>query len=268
MRPEVLTKKELLRLSGEERKKILSRELQRYIHIDKKGCWIYNSAPSVVGHKKHFLYRTDTGKRKYIKAHRLAYILYVEKIGKDTRLFHNCANPACCNPKHLIKVDKIVARTKCNRCSRTNLTNDDFYWKDKNRTMQQSHCKKCSQQYSQRHFRMNRDHLLGIIKKHKKINQKKAKKYINSIKNKIGVCLDCGIKYPLYVYDFDHVHGKKEYDVSTMPKRGCSINLIAKEIAKCEIVCSNCHRIRTHKRRVNKQGVVAERLRTKSNDLG
>jgi hypothetical protein len=29
---------------------------------------------------------------------------------------------------------------------------------------------------------------------------------------------------------------------------------IDEEIAKCEIVCSNCHRIRTHQRKIKKAG--------------
>jgi hypothetical protein len=61
-------------------------------------------------------------------------------------------------------------------------------------------------------------------------------------------CADCGIKYPPYVMDFDHVHGEKEFAVSLSVQRGHALETVQKEIDKCEVVCANCHRIRTHAR--------------------
>ena len=65
-------------------------------------------------------------------------------------------------------------------------------------------------------------------------------------------CVDCRINYPYYVMDFDHVRGTKQANVAEL------INTLSKkkidlEIAKCEIVCSNCHRIRTHHRKIKKK---------------
>jgi hypothetical protein len=66
-------------------------------------------------------------------------------------------------------------------------------------------------------------------------------------------CVDCRISYPYYVMDFDHVRGQKHANVmelvSTLSKKRIDL-----EIAKCEIVCSNCHRIRTHMRKMAKKG--------------
>lgn len=59
-------------------------------------------------------------------------------------------------------------------------------------------------------------------------------------------CTDCKRFYPYCVMDFDHVRGQKLFNVGTMI--GQSLELIDAEIAKCEIVCSNCHRIRTKQR--------------------
>jgi len=76
--------------------------------------------------------------------------------------------------------------------------------------------------------------------------------YLRDLKTKTP-CVDCGINYPYYVMDFDHVRGQKHANVmelvSTLSKKK-----IDEEIAKCEIVCSNCHRIRTHMRRMSKKG--------------
>jgi len=75
--------------------------------------------------------------------------------------------------------------------------------------------------------------------------------YLRDLKTKTP-CVDCGINYPYYVMDFDHVRGVKQANVmelvSTLSKKRIDL-----EIAKCEIVCSNCHRIRTHMRKMAKK---------------
>ena len=51
--------------------------------------------------------------------------------------------------------------------------------------------------------------------------------------------------------DFDHVRGRKQANVAELINT-LSKKRIDEEISKCEIVCSNCHRIRTHDRRIKK----------------
>lgn len=65
---------------------------------------------------------------------------------------------------------------------------------------------------------------------------------------KTSPCADCGCCYPTYVMDFDHVRGKKLKCVGQM-QNYTNLGLVLDEIAKCELVCSNCHRIRTHIRK-------------------
>ena len=69
------------------------------------------------------------------------------------------------------------------------------------------------------------------------------------IKEESG-CLDCNNKFPYYVLDFDHVRGKKVDNISKMVK-WYNYDDILKEIKKCDVVCSNCHRIRTFTRTNN-----------------
>jgi hypothetical protein len=80
-------------------------------------------------------------------------------------------------------------------------------------------------------------------------NKQQFKKQLSEIKEKSG-CVDCGINNPI-VLDFDHLHDKK-YNVSRMIHDGFSWAAIKKEISKCEVVCANCHRIRTHYRLTHK----------------
>ena len=61
-------------------------------------------------------------------------------------------------------------------------------------------------------------------------------------------CMDCGIEYPPYVMDFDHVRGEKKFNIARATKDKPSMEVLLAEIEKCDPVCANCHRIRTHER--------------------
>lgn len=57
-------------------------------------------------------------------------------------------------------------------------------------------------------------------------------------------CADCGAAYPYYVMDLDHLGEDKTMIVSKLVNFGAMQRLL-EEIAKCEAVCANCHRMRT-----------------------
>jgi hypothetical protein len=76
-------------------------------------------------------------------------------------------------------------------------------------------------------------------------NKQQLKQKLAQIKESSG-CVDCGINNHI-ILDFDHLHDKK-YNISRMIHDGFSWAAIKKEISKCEVVCANCHRIRTHNR--------------------
>lgn len=62
-------------------------------------------------------------------------------------------------------------------------------------------------------------------------------------------CVDCGGQFPGCAMDFDHRDpGQKQYTVSRMVGRAGPKRIMA-EVAKCDIVCANCHRDRTYRRR-------------------
>lgn len=70
-----------------------------------------------------------------------------------------------------------------------------------------------------------------------------AKAYIRASKTD-HPCKDCGEKFPAVCMDYDHLRDKT-MNISAMVRMKCSVVRIQREIEKCELVCSNCHRLRT-----------------------
>lgn len=91
----------------------------------------------------------------------------------------------------------------------------------------------------------------GQKEKTKQRSQKRREEIRDLIRSfKQGIpCADCNIFYPYYVLDFDHIDNNKVENISKMAK-WFPIEEIVQEIKKCEIVCANCHRERTHSRRM------------------
>lgn len=83
----------------------------------------------------------------------------------------------------------------------------------------------------------------GLIKK-KVRRPSKASVYAEM---KDNFCKDCGGVFPPCVLDFDHVKGNKKFNIAN--SAGYSLDEFIEELRKCEVVCSNCHHIRTQKRR-------------------
>lgn len=75
------------------------------------------------------------------------------------------------------------------------------------------------------------------------IRAAKIRNFLADFKLAVG-CSDCGYDAHHTALDFDHVTGKKSFNVCNAK----SIKSAKVEIKKCEVVCSNCHRIRTYNR--------------------
>jgi transcriptional regulator with XRE-family HTH domain len=79
-------------------------------------------------------------------------------------------------------------------------------------------------------------------KAHRDLANARAREIITAAKN--VPCMDCKKRFDLVCMDFDHRPGEvKLFCVGAY--RVARDKLLA-EIAKCDVVCSNCHRLRTH----------------------
>jgi hypothetical protein len=64
-------------------------------------------------------------------------------------------------------------------------------------------------------------------------------------------CLDCGGRFQVAVMDFDHRPGEtKTMTLSYIFGLPPNYRRLVQELKKCDVVCANCHRIRTAQRRV------------------
>lgn len=70
---------------------------------------------------------------------------------------------------------------------------------------------------------------------------------VDRIKLEAG-CIDCGYAEHPAALQFDHVRGEKRGDIAAMRRGGASMVRILAEIDKCEVVCANCHAVRTVER--------------------
>jgi hypothetical protein len=81
-------------------------------------------------------------------------------------------------------------------------------------------------------------------KKDVKERHSKNIKIIQEEKLKRG-CACCGYRENAFALDFDHLDPNSKVEgVSRMSSR--NIKKIKEEILKCQVLCANCHRIKTH----------------------
>lgn len=87
--------------------------------------------------------------------------------------------------------------------------------------------------------------ICGAAEKRRQERRRKNRDFVYELKAG-KPCVDCGfIGHPCQM-DFDHVRGKKSFSIASSAKDRC-FSSIAKEASKCEVVCANCHRLRTRK---------------------
>ncbi len=113
---------------------------------------------------------------------------------------------------------------------------------DKHKTW--PYCYSCQIQYALNYQKSHPEIVRLINKKKRKVRRD----YVQKEKDK--PCMDCGIKYPYYVMDFDHVRGEKKFNLSSTTIGSKAYKRIEDEIAKCDVVCANCHRARTYNTRI------------------
>ena len=102
-------------------------------------------------------------------------------------------------------------------------------------------CKSCHKVYRRNHYIKNKQR---YVDKAKAWTKQRKLKFLEWLKTQS--CCDCGIS-DYRVFEFDHTSTDKLHNVSFLLHAGSDARLWS-EIVKCDIVCANCHRIRTIER--------------------
>ncbi len=144
--------------------------------------------------------------------------------------------------------------TECNAAK----PEDDFYlqtYQTKNgpKTCRTKKCKPCCISYQRGLVKENETHYQEYRRKYNKKNtrtgtgkKKLMREWLKELKG--CPCLDCGGLFPPECMDFDHRdRSQKKRNIASMIGICQSKATILAEIAKCDLVCANCHRIRTAK---------------------
>jgi hypothetical protein len=101
--------------------------------------------------------------------------------------------------------------------------------------------------YQRYYYDKNKQSIISRTRRNKKRRELMIRSLIEEYK-KATSCFDCSIG-DVRVLEFDHLKDKK-FNIGDAVREGYSWLNILKEIKKCEVVCANCHRIRTHLRKV------------------
>lgn len=106
-------------------------------------------------------------------------------------------------------------------------------------------CRGCSTERSRRYYVENRElHKATVGARRNAVVAANQTNYLEYLR--AHPCCDCG-NGDIRVLEADHLHSKYK-NVSEMLSGGCSWSTLLTELEKCDIVCANCHRIRTHTR--------------------
>ena len=108
----------------------------------------------------------------------------------------------------------------------------------------QNKCKECRRAYDKKRYQT-------VYKTRRKESVEdwgnRQVQMVRELKTKTP-CADCGGKFHFAAMHFDHLPGYQKEMVIANNIRSVSVARLEAEIAKCEIVCANCHAVRTYQR--------------------
>lgn len=118
---------------------------------------------------------------------------------------------------------------------------EEFYKSKRGKQGRHARCKRCySLSYDQNYYALNK---LTVLERNKISHKKRLKWYTELKKDK--PCVDCKQVFHPAAMQFDHLPGfEKVNHISAIWSRA----KILEEIQKCDLVCANCHAVRTYER--------------------
>jgi hypothetical protein len=151
------------------------------------------------------------------------------------------------------EADKSLRR--CGRCEELKPI-EEFAWRRKARGQRDNYCAPCRAAYKQEHYAANRSRYVAqaLARKRSLVLQRTECLVEYFLAHP---CVDCGEGDPL-VLEFDHCAGEKIFCIGK-GLRDRNWQSVLDEMAKCDVVCANCHRRRTARRGRFARAAVAQR---------
>lgn len=132
----------------------------------------------------------------------------------------------------------------CNRCKQEKPLSE---FNKKRKSGVQPYCRPCQGEYQREKYGSHTGYVrnLEVIYRSRR---KRKEALIQWLYEYLSThpCVDCG-ETDIRVLEFDHVL-EKSFDISEAIRWVSPVEKIEKEVEKCEVRCSNCHRIVTHER--------------------
>jgi len=150
-------------------------------------------------------------------------------------------------------MEREISLRRCGRCGAIRPI-DEFNWRRKRLGQRDNYCRPCRADYKHEHYVANRKRYTDNAARRKRALAVDRAAYLIEY-FRMHPCSDCGESDPV-VLEFDHL-GDKLFTIGQdfLDRNWTSI---LDEIAKCEVVCSNCHRRRTARRRRHTRAAVAD----------
>lgn len=132
---------------------------------------------------------------------------------------------------------------QCSRC-RQKKPDQDFAWRRKAKGQRDSYCRPCRAEYKQWHYALNKQRYVANAAAWNRATLAERTAFMFDFLE-AHPCVDCGERDPI-VLEFDHL-GDKSFEIGS-GFRNRKWEIVLEEMAKCDVVCVNCHRRRTARR--------------------
>ena len=134
-----------------------------------------------------------------------------------------------------------MAQKQCNHCLEWK-DEEEFSWRWKNLGIRNKACKKCMVEFNRRYYQGEEgERHLQQVKARTDAARAAAKEYVYQYLL-THPCQHCGESDPR-VLEFHHRHpNEKDMDITQIMSGGYSLERLMNELAKCDVLCANCHR--------------------------
>lgn len=136
---------------------------------------------------------------------------------------------------------------QCTKCSKLK-PKTEFYVKDKKSGRLHAQCKTCYKEHRKSTYKEHYEKYRNEYLERGKIRRAKLRAEFRSNMLKFldgKACIKCG-ENDIRVLELDHIDAtQKDFSISHAVRIGKNWIQVQEEIKKCQILCANCHKIKT-----------------------